>query len=106
MEAVGVWRATEAEDEYGNPVQGDLEFVETLQLLVAPQVQDEPKLLGRSPILTNYNIFSRDLPTGILPDDVLEVRGEKTPVDGRIAVWSNTDGTFNGEQIQVKLVSG
>ena len=106
METVKVWRGAATTDIYGNPVYGEPVVVATLQLLVAPQVADEPKLLGRSAILTNYNLFNREAPSGILPDDVLEVRGEKTPVDGRIAVWNNTDGTFNGEHIQVKLVTG
>jgi hypothetical protein len=106
MEAVGIYRPSSDVDAYGNPVDGELELIDTLYLLVSPQVTDEPKLLGRSALVTNYNVYNQEKPSGILPDDILLVRGEMTPVDGRIAHWPNRDGSFNGEQIQVKLVAG
>ena len=97
-------RPSTTTDEYGNQIPGDLVTVKTLQALVAPQVADEPKLLGRSPIDTNYNIYLFGVTdSGVLPDDVLEVRGENTPVDGRIATWKQPPG---GDHIQVRLVNG
>lgn len=106
METITIKRPTVTSDDYGNEIPGNLTSVGSLSVLVAPQMKDEPKLLGRSPIETNYNIYNRSGASGILPTDVLTVRGEDTPVDGRIALWLNTDGTFNGEQIQVRLVNG
>lgn len=93
-------------DEYGNSVPGPLATVKTVSMLVAPQMEDEPKLLGRSQFETNYSLYNREALSGILPTDTLTVRGEDTPVDGRIAVWYKKDGTVNGEKIQVKLVNG
>lgn len=106
METITVKRPSTTTDEYGNQIPGTLTTVKTVEMLVAPQMKDEPKLVGRSPIETNYNLYNRVAVSGILPDDVLTVRGEDTPVDGRIEIWYETDGTFKGEQIQVRLVNG
>lgn len=99
-------RPTTITDEYGNSVPGPLTTIKTVSMLVAPQMADEPKLLGRTQVETNYSLYNREAASGILPTDTLTVRGEDTPVDGRIATWLNTDGTFHGEKIQVKLVNG
>lgn len=106
METITIKRPTVVTDTYGNDRPGPLQVVGTVSVLVAPQVEDEPKLLGRSPIDTNYSIYNRAGVSGILPTDTLTVRGEDTPVDGRIALWYRRDGSFNGEKIQVRLVNG
>lgn len=106
METITIKRPSSTTDEYGNPVPGPLAPVGTVEMLVAPQMKDEPKLLGRTAIETNYNLYNRVAVSGILPTDTVTVRGEDTPVDGRIATWYETDGTFKGEQIQVRLVNG
>ena len=106
METITIKRPSTTTDVYGNTVLGPLATVGTVEMLVAPQMKDEPKLLGRSTIETNYNLYNRSGLSGILPDDTLTVRGEDTPVDGRIAIWYNSDGTFKGEHIQVRLVTG
>lgn len=91
-------------DAYGNEVDGALATIGTVQGLVAPQISGEPKLLGRSPFETNYNVYIPDVTnSGILPTDTLTVRGEDTPVDGRLARWTEPPG---GEHIQVRLVNG
>ncbi len=91
-------------DEYGNTVDGPLSTVKTVQMLVAPLLSDEPRLVGRTPIEVNYNLYVVDAAdSGILPTDTLTVRGEDTPVDGRISSWKEPP---YGEHIQVKLVNG
>lgn len=104
MEIVTVKRPSVIEDEYGNEVDGPLSVVKTVMAEVAPQIAGEPKLLGRTPIETNYNVYlfgSTD--SGILATDTLTIRGEDTPVDGRIARWLEPPA---GEHIQVRLVNG
>lgn len=104
LETVTIKRPSTITDAYENPRPGPLAVVKTVQAEVAPQVADEPKLLGRSPIETNYNIYVIGVTdTGILPTDTLTVRGEDTPVDGRIAIWNEWPA---GTHIQVKLVNG
>lgn len=104
MESILVKRPLMVEDEYGNTVPGDLVTVKTLSGLVSPQSQDEPKLVGRSPVETNYNIYFPGITnTGILATDILGVRGEDTPVDGRISRWLEPP---YGEHLQVRLVRG
>lgn len=104
METITLKRPSTTTDEYGNSIPGTLATVKTLQAEVAPQSADEPKLLGRSPIETNYNIYLPGVTdTGILATDTLTVRGEDTPVDGRIAIWREPPA---GTHIQVRLVNG
>ena len=59
METITIKRPSVVTDEYGNEVPGPLATVGTVEMLVAPQVKDEPKLLGRTPIETNYNLYNR-----------------------------------------------
>ena len=106
METITIKRPSVVTDEYGNEVPGPLATVGTVEMLVAPQVKDEPKLLGRTPIETNYNLYNRSAASGILSTDTLTVRGEDVDVDGRIAIWLDKDGAFKGEHIQVRLVNG
>ncbi len=97
-------RPSSITDAYGNTVDGPLTTIKTVQMLVAPLLSDEPRLLGRSAIEVNYNLYYVDVAvSGILATDTLTVRGEDTPVDGRISSWKEPP---YGEHIQVKLVNG
>lgn len=106
METVTIKRATLAHDGYGNPIPGDLEVVGTVEMLVAPLMSEEPVMLGRSPIEVNYNLFTRGQATGILADDILTVRGEDVPVDGRVQSWQGKRGEHRGDQVQIRLTVG
>lgn len=107
METITHKRPVDITDEYDNTVGGTLETVGTLQALIAPQMVGDTVLVGRSPIETNYNVYIPDQTgTGVGPDDVLTIRGQDVPVDGRIAEWPTFDGGQAGTHIQVRLVTG
>lgn len=106
METVTIKRASTTTDEYGNTIPATYTSVGTVEMLVAPRMEGETQMVGRTAIETNYNLFNRATISGILPTDVLTVRGQDVPVDGRIEIWYDKDGVFKGEQIQVRLVTG
>lgn len=106
-EPVKVWRGTAATDPYGNPIQGAPAVVATLDALVAPSHDGEATEVGRDAVITGYTCyFETGAPTGILPTDLLEVRGVKYPVDGVCASWYSRRGTYKGDQVAVRVVSG
>lgn len=102
-EQVKVWRGTASTDSYGNPIQATPAVVATLDALVAPNHGGEPVEVGRAAVVTGYTIYlETGAPTGILPTDQIEVRGERLPVDGQCASWRRRDGSYRGDQVAVK----
>lgn len=107
-ESIGVWRGATTEDPYGNPVQGTPTLWASFAALVAPNHPEEPAQVGRAAVITGYTIYIEGAaPTGILPTDLVEVRGVKLPVDGIPASWyRKSDGAYRGDQVAVKVVDG
>ena len=107
METITIKRPASVTDAYGNTVPGALSVVATRDdALIAPIMKDEPVMVGRSAIEVNYNIYIRDELVDIRPDDVLTVRGEDVPVDGRVNPWRYISGKVAGTHIQVRLLRG
>lgn len=103
MEIVEIWRGEPAKDADGNIVQGQLSKVGTLQALVAPVTAPETPT-DTSPGLTHgYTLYVRSSqPTGVTATDLIEVRGERLPVDGDPAVWVDKQGRHIGDVITAR----
>lgn len=103
METVDIWRGRPVKDADGNTIQGPLTKVGTLQALVAPATAPETPT-DTSPGLTHgYTLYVRSRePTGVVATDLIEVRGERLPVDGEPAVWFDRQGRHIGDVITVR----
>ena len=105
-ETVTVWRpAAAGRDEYNNPVGGELAKVADLVADVAPKFAEEHDA-NRDARLLGFTLYFAE-PSGVRAGDVVEVRGNRCPVDGSDAAgWAFTDGDFAGEVVTVRLVRG
>jgi hypothetical protein len=105
MEDVGVWRGSAETDVYGNPVQGTPVLVSTQSALVAPSHPEEAVAVGSVSVITGYVVY---IPGADVVDvqatDLLEVRGQKLPIDGKPAVWKSYGGVQRGLQVSVRVV--
>lgn len=90
------------------PVFGDLMTIATLDgVLVAPRMPGEPGVeVARTPDVADYDIYVTGTSSGILPTDVVNVRGEDCEVVGRVNAWQNRAGEHVGDQLAVKVVIG
>lgn len=111
MEPIIVYRADDAEDEYGNPIGGEPVEWATFRGLVAPNHGGEEMSVGRAAVITGYTIYIENQgPTGIRETDLVQLparHGDRLfPVDGLVAEWWRRNGQHKGDQFAVKVVEG
>lgn len=111
MEPIVIHRADAAEDEYGNPIEGEAVEWATFRGLVAPNHGGEEMSVGRAAVITGYTIYVENQgPTGIRETDLVQLptrHGDRMfPVDGLVAEWRKRDGTHKGDQFAVRVVQG
>lgn len=108
MAVIGVWRAADAEDEYGDPVPGEFALVEVLEALYAPSNPGEQVDVGRNQVITGGVVYVR---TATRPDirdtDQVEIEGEPEllDIDGKVGHWDGPSG-YKGCQFAVKKAAG
>lgn len=88
-EAVEIWRAGSATDDYGDPIPGVFAKHLTLSGKFAPNNPAEPVEVGRNAVITGGTVYVRDLPSvpDIRPTDRARVRGVEYEIDGEVGVW-------------------
>lgn len=95
-----------AEDAYGNPIEGWADPVDLGIYAFNPGTTTEPFLPGHDRVVTNPAIF---VPTGTVigARDRITVRGVPYEVDGVALDYRNPfDGSFDGVQVNLRLVEG
>lgn len=106
MAVIGLWRATAAEDEYGDPVPGEFELIDVLEALYAPSNPGEQVDVGRNQVITGGVVYVR---TPVRPDiratDQVEVENVRLGIDGEVGHWDGPSG-YKGCQFAVKAVAG
>ncbi len=102
METIEIWRGPDATDADCNPVKGEPVRVGSFQAMVAPSEHDDPTDETGRPDTVTCTIYVRgDAPTGVLPTDLLMVRGELLHVSGRTLVWHDLRGRYVGDVIHL-----
>ena len=107
MERIDVYRGSEAKDEDGNVIQGEVKIWNSFRGLIAPvTVSESPSEISLG-VTWDHTIYIRSTePTGILDTDLIGVRGRRVPVDGAVCEWRRKDGTHVGDVVNVKLKEG
>lgn len=102
METIEIWRGRDTTDADGNPVKGEPFRVGSFRAMVAPAEHDDPTDEAGRPDTVACTLYARgDMPTGVLPTDLLMVRGELLHVDGRPQVWHDPRGRYVGDVIHL-----
>lgn len=102
---IDVYRATDTEDEYGDPQPGTFTKGITLLGLFAPSNPSEALEPGKNTVISGGVVYVRtSTKPDVRPTDQVEVAGKRYDIDGDIGHWDGMAG-YRGLQFAVKRAS-
>lgn len=107
MEPITVFRGEPTTDTDGNARIGTPVAFKSFMALVSEEQLAEPRDADSEAVLIGCELYIRDQgPTGIRSTDLVEVRGERLPVDGKPVVWRRASGDHIGDVVALRRKDG
>ena len=107
MEPITIYRGPATTDADGNARRGTPVAVGSFLALVAEEHHVEARGADSDAVLVACKVYVREQgPTGVLATDLVEVRGQRLPVDGLPQLWRRPTGEHIGDVITLRRKDG